>query len=273
MSCAKRPKVSSGNRRYNEEPGECALCLGGAGNHDEEQDSARRPHRRFGRLRLGPVRRRTVAGRRGAQGSRTAQGREGAGEGRHERQSQSRHARSAGCATGRREPASSRQPPREARRPTRRPRSRRRRRIPPRTAEYWRKRITDARQARDRNAFLLEAIQSRINALTADFSARDDPYQRAQIQTDRQKALAELDRMTKAQVELEQEDRGHRGRGPPGQRPAGLAAITRLLAQPQVAAAPGGDRPPRRRSQSAPSRCRSAARSAGGLRAPSCRGA
>ena len=52
---------------------------------------------------------------------------------------------------------------------------------PTRSAEYWRKRISDARQARDHNAFLLEAIQSRIDALTADFSARDDPFQRAQI--------------------------------------------------------------------------------------------
>ena len=34
-----------------------------------------------------------------------------------------------------------------------------------------------------------------INGLTADFTARDDPYQRAQIADERQKALAELDRV------------------------------------------------------------------------------
>lgn len=69
--------------------------------------------------------------------------------------------------------------------------------------EYWRKRMSDARQARDRNAFLVEAVQSRINALTNDFYARDDPYQREQIGLERQKALAEFDRMKKHQAELE----------------------------------------------------------------------
>ena len=92
---------------------------------------------------------------------------------------------------------------------------------PTKAPEYWRKRITDAREARDHNAFLLEAIQSRINALTADFSARDDPFQRAQIQTNRQNAIAELDRMTKAQVELERkisdiEEEARRANVPPG---------------------------------------------------------
>jgi cell division protein FtsB len=92
---------------------------------------------------------------------------------------------------------------------------------PTRSQEYWRKRIADARQARDHNAFLLEAIQSRINALTADFSARDDPFQRAQIQTNRQNAIAELDRMTKTQVELERkisdiEEEARRANVPPG---------------------------------------------------------
>lgn len=74
---------------------------------------------------------------------------------------------------------------------------------PNKDPEYWRKRITEARQARDRNAFLMEAVQSRVNALTTDFYARDDPYQREQIGLARQKALAELDRMTTQQAELE----------------------------------------------------------------------
>jgi hypothetical protein len=92
---------------------------------------------------------------------------------------------------------------------------------PTKDPEYWRKRITDARQARDHNAFLLEAIQSRINALTTDFSARDDPFQRAQIEINRQKAIAELERMAKVQVELEQkisdiEEEARRANVPPG---------------------------------------------------------
>jgi hypothetical protein len=71
--------------------------------------------------------------------------------------------------------------------------------------EYWRKRMADARLQRDRNAFLMEAVQSRINALTADFSARDDPYQRAKIGDDRQRAVAELERMKQDQAAIEKQ--------------------------------------------------------------------
>ncbi len=59
----------------------------------------------------------------------------------------------------------------------------------------WRKRIQAERDALARAQIFAEALQSRINALSADFVARDDPAQRAVIATDRQKALAELDRV------------------------------------------------------------------------------
>jgi hypothetical protein len=71
--------------------------------------------------------------------------------------------------------------------------------------EYWRKRMADARLQRDRNAFLMESVQSRINALTADFSAWDNPYQRAKIGDDRQRAIAELERMTQEQTAIEKQ--------------------------------------------------------------------
>ena len=92
---------------------------------------------------------------------------------------------------------------------------------PTKDPEYWRKRITDARQACDRNIFLMEAVQSRINALTTDFYARDDPYQRAQLELERQKNLAALDRMQKDQVEFEKkvadiEEEARRANVPPG---------------------------------------------------------
>lgn len=92
---------------------------------------------------------------------------------------------------------------------------------PTKDPEYWRTRMADARQAADRHAFLLESVQSRINALTTDFYARDDPYQRAQIELARNKALAELERMTKVQAELEQkiadiEEEARRANVPPG---------------------------------------------------------
>jgi hypothetical protein len=49
----------------------------------------------------------------------------------------------------------------------------------------------------DRDRLYAEALQSRINALTTDFTARDDPAQRALIGQDRDKAVAELDRLKK----------------------------------------------------------------------------
>jgi hypothetical protein len=59
----------------------------------------------------------------------------------------------------------------------------------------WRQRVQSARDALARAQTFAEALQSRINALSNDFAARDDPAQRAMISTDRQKALAELDRV------------------------------------------------------------------------------
>jgi hypothetical protein len=61
----------------------------------------------------------------------------------------------------------------------------------------WRQRISAERDALSRAELFAESLQSRINALTADFAARDDPYQRNQIGGDRQKALSELDRVRK----------------------------------------------------------------------------
>ena len=66
---------------------------------------------------------------------------------------------------------------------------------------WWRKRISEARESLRRNEAFLEALQSRVNALSTDFVNRDDPYQRARIADDRQKALAEMDRL-KADIEL-----------------------------------------------------------------------
>lgn len=61
--------------------------------------------------------------------------------------------------------------------------------------KYWRGRINTAREEIRRNEMFHDALQTRINALTADFVGRDDPYQRAKIADDRQKALAELSRV------------------------------------------------------------------------------
>ena len=62
--------------------------------------------------------------------------------------------------------------------------------------EYWRNRMAQAREELRRNEMFRDALQTRINSLTNDFSARDDPYQRAQLADDRQKAVAEMARVT-----------------------------------------------------------------------------
>jgi hypothetical protein len=67
---------------------------------------------------------------------------------------------------------------------------------PAKDEKFWRGRITAAREEIVRNEMARDAFQTKINALTADFVGRDDPYQRAKIADDRQKALAELARLT-----------------------------------------------------------------------------
>jgi hypothetical protein len=66
---------------------------------------------------------------------------------------------------------------------------------------WWRQRITQARDGLRRSEVFLEALQTRVNVLSADFVNRDDPVQRARIGEDRQKALAEMERV---QGEIEQ---------------------------------------------------------------------
>jgi hypothetical protein len=63
--------------------------------------------------------------------------------------------------------------------------------------KYWRGRMVTARGNLQRQELFLEALQSRVNALTTDFVNRDDPAQRAQIAADRQKALAEMETVRK----------------------------------------------------------------------------
>jgi hypothetical protein len=92
---------------------------------------------------------------------------------------------------------------------------------PAKDEKYWRGRITAAREEIRRNEMFRDALQTRINSLSADFAGRDDPFQRAQIADDRQKAIAELARVTseiektnKAITEIEEEAR--RAGVPPG---------------------------------------------------------
>jgi len=85
----------------------------------------------------------------------------------------------------------------------------------------WRERMREARAALERSQVFEQALQSRINALWADFTARDDPAQRAAIDAERKKSIAELNRVkadivaqTKAIADIEEEAR--RAGVPPG---------------------------------------------------------
>lgn len=92
---------------------------------------------------------------------------------------------------------------------------------PTRTQEYWKKRMADAVQERDNNALMLDALESRVNGLWADFTARDNPLERAGIASNRQKALDELERRKTLHVSLvkaisDLEDEARRANIPPG---------------------------------------------------------
>lgn len=57
--------------------------------------------------------------------------------------------------------------------------------------------MTALRETLERNQILAEALQSRISALTTDFTNRDDPFQRSALAADRDRAVAELERLEK----------------------------------------------------------------------------
>lgn len=71
----------------------------------------------------------------------------------------------------------------------------------------WRDRMAEARQRVARSQLFAEALQSRINALTTDVIARDDPAQRAVLEQDRIEALVELERV---QAEIEEQEQAIR---------------------------------------------------------------
>ena len=65
----------------------------------------------------------------------------------------------------------------------------------------WRERIKSARESLDRAKSYADALQIKINSLNTDFVNRDDPVQRAAIAAERDKSLAEMDRLKKEIVE------------------------------------------------------------------------
>jgi len=92
---------------------------------------------------------------------------------------------------------------------------------PAKDQAYWAGRKNQLAAQLDRDQTYADALQTRINSLWADFTARDDPAQRAVLERDRQKSIAELDRLKKtiandkkALADLDEEAR--RAGVPPG---------------------------------------------------------
>lgn len=93
--------------------------------------------------------------------------------------------------------------------------------VPQKDQAWWSQRINAARADLERSRMFAEALQSRINALTTDFVNRDDPAQRAVIEQERNKALAELARVRKdiedkTRAIADIEDEARRAGVPPG---------------------------------------------------------
>ena len=92
---------------------------------------------------------------------------------------------------------------------------------PAKDQAYWKGRMNALRTQLDRDQTFAEALQTRVNSLSADFVNRDDPAQRANIERDRQRSIAEQSRLMKsiedgkkAVADLEEEAR--RAGVPPG---------------------------------------------------------
>lgn len=86
---------------------------------------------------------------------------------------------------------------------------------------YWAGRLKALQDQVDQNQTLVDAIQTRVNALSTDFVNRDDPAQRSVIERDRQKALSELTRLKQAVVDGKKavatlEEEARRAGVPPG---------------------------------------------------------
>jgi hypothetical protein len=86
---------------------------------------------------------------------------------------------------------------------------------------YWAGKYKGLQDALLRDQNYADAMQTRINSLSADFVNRDDPAQRSVIERDRQKALAELARLKQSILDTKKsiadfEEEARRAGVPPG---------------------------------------------------------
>jgi hypothetical protein len=85
---------------------------------------------------------------------------------------------------------------------------------PTKTEKYWKDRAASIQQSLSRNKLLLEALQSQVNGLNAEYMNTDDPGQRDLVRARVQRATSELQRVqqdtekqTKAAADLQEEAR------------------------------------------------------------------
>ena len=92
---------------------------------------------------------------------------------------------------------------------------------PVKDQKYWAERAQGLQAQLARDRVYAGGLQSRVNALTADFVNRDDPAQRAAIAAERQKILDELTRLntaitTDTQAIADFEEEARKANVPPG---------------------------------------------------------
>jgi hypothetical protein len=85
---------------------------------------------------------------------------------------------------------------------------------PSKEQAYWKDRATTIQQSLSRSKLLMDALQSQVNALNAEFVNTDDPGQRNLLQARIERATGELGRVqqdiekqTKAAADLQEEAR------------------------------------------------------------------
>jgi hypothetical protein len=85
---------------------------------------------------------------------------------------------------------------------------------PAKTEKFWKDRAAAIQQALSRNKLLLDALQSQVNGLNAEFVNTDDPGQRGLLEARIQRATGELQRVqqdiekeTKAAADLQEDAR------------------------------------------------------------------
>jgi hypothetical protein len=85
---------------------------------------------------------------------------------------------------------------------------------PTKTQAYWKEKATALQQSVSRNKLLLDALQSQVNSMNAEFMNTDDPGQRGLLQARLQRATGELQRVqqdiekqTRAATDLQEEAR------------------------------------------------------------------